>query len=285
MYPLFTSKQNKIIFGRIVNPTFYLWNSSNFENTIKWQSDTIAVDGFSTDWKNNLRYYNEDTKMRYGITNDSVNLYFCFQVADRMMQMKIIRAGMDVTLKTKTKPKRTATISFPLPENSTNDLTKKSVQSGESFLLKQNFLLSDKQAVATGFSLTNGTIDDKNQKSIAYKINWDKGDLMNCEFRIPLIELFDKDFKLNLLANQDIALLVTINALDKPETKEKDRDDSEQRSPENGMNNSYDYQQMGGNGAGGLQGNQSNSMHTQFRSPLYEIQTLKYKFRLCPHLN
>ncbi len=256
-------------------------SAQSYENTIKWQSDTLNIDGFSGDWKNNLRFYNEETKMRYGITNDSSNLYLCFQIADRSIQKKIMHAGMSVDFKLKTKPKRTASIDFPLPDKSSSDIQNKPGQPNESPKMKEKYLLSNKEAQVSGFVSTNGIIDTQNQKNIQLTINWDKGDLMNYELRIPLEELFGKNYKLSDVSSQDIALQATVNALERPKNTAKDDDTGNQRSMSEGYEGNSGYQQMGEMGSGNYPGGHANRMNPQFRSYLFESQILKNKFKLC----
>src|SRR3954468_760069 len=83
--------------------------------TAKWKSNMV-VDGSASDWKLPLSFYNSETKLFFGIGNDSANLYLSFQSNDEGNQVKINCAGMSISLFSKGKNKCDATINFPLTD-------------------------------------------------------------------------------------------------------------------------------------------------------------------------
>ena len=90
----------------------FIWVTPLFlnaqDNLIARQYSSVKIDGLSDEWIDNLRYFDSETQLYYGITNDENNLYLCFFTASQTMQMKMFRSGVKIELKTKTKPKRTA---------------------------------------------------------------------------------------------------------------------------------------------------------------------------------
>ena len=78
-----------------------------------WLSHPIQVDGKLLEWPTDMQFYNSNTELAYTIANDSSNLYLCFQVFDELMQMKILKAGMVVSVDTNGKKKEHIIIQYP----------------------------------------------------------------------------------------------------------------------------------------------------------------------------
>src|SRR4051794_25538365 len=75
----------------------------------------VTIDGNDSDW-HSLNFYDDETQLNFGIANDSNNIYLCFATAHQSAEMKLMRAGMKITLSTKSKPKHEASIVYPLPQ-------------------------------------------------------------------------------------------------------------------------------------------------------------------------
>lgn len=69
-------------------------------------ASVIKIDGDASEWHLPLRFYDNSTKLFFDFSNDDNNLYLCFQSKDDAEQMKIMRAGITITLSTKGKGKR-----------------------------------------------------------------------------------------------------------------------------------------------------------------------------------
>lgn len=80
------------------------------EPTSEWAKNKITVDGNANDWGLPLKNFDNDTQLFFEIKNDDKNLYLCFQSKDQESQVKIIRAGMKITLSSKINGKHKATI-------------------------------------------------------------------------------------------------------------------------------------------------------------------------------
>src|ERR1700759_2430565 len=84
--------------------------------TAKWMTQPVIIDGQNTEWGQSLNFYDEDTKLSFALGNDSNNIYLCFESESGPNQMKVTRAGMNITLSAKGKTKHEVSIAYPLPQ-------------------------------------------------------------------------------------------------------------------------------------------------------------------------
>ncbi|WP_166586230.1 hypothetical protein [Mucilaginibacter agri] len=84
------------------------------DNTLKAPPTEITIDGSLKDWGDSLRYYNEDKKIYYTLANDKDNLYMAIRVNDRTEQIRIIGAGLTLSVNPKGKKKEQYSITFPV---------------------------------------------------------------------------------------------------------------------------------------------------------------------------
>ena len=72
-------------------------------------SDTLAVkhllDGSIDEWPVNKFETNKETSVQYAVDNDDKNLYMALKITDNMMQMKMMRMGMNMYIDAKGKKK------------------------------------------------------------------------------------------------------------------------------------------------------------------------------------
>lgn len=83
-------------------------------NTLQPPPADIKIDGDLKDWGDSLRYFNADKKIYYTLANDKNNLYMVVRVNDRTEQIRIIRAGLTLSINTKGKKKEESSITFPV---------------------------------------------------------------------------------------------------------------------------------------------------------------------------
>ncbi len=84
--------------------------------------EPITADAKVGDWgAKPFVLYNVDTKLKYGFAYDDKFLYLCFQSEDKMNQMKIMQAGMNVMLNIKATKKATISIDYPLKKEISAD--------------------------------------------------------------------------------------------------------------------------------------------------------------------
>src|ERR1700712_1677740 len=74
----------------------------------------IAIDGDIKEWGDSLSYYNKEKQLNYGIANDAENLYVAIRIKDRSEQIRVLRAGLTLSIDTRGKKKETFSITFPV---------------------------------------------------------------------------------------------------------------------------------------------------------------------------
>jgi hypothetical protein len=188
-----------------------------------------VIDGQSNEWEQPLNFYDDKTKLLFAIANDSSNIYFCFESKDPLNQMKLMRAGMKVTLSLKGKTKHNASVEFPLPQSQQvaennnaennamqntkdNDNTSYQHQDHDSEYFRKNFILNHLMMDAEGFASGNGIVPVKNPSGINAAINWDSSSDLVYELAIPVKEFFGDGYTAKN-ATDEITLNVEVNAL------------------------------------------------------------------------
>ncbi|MGE0089576.1 MAG: hypothetical protein AB7S50_08915 [Bacteroidales bacterium] len=267
---------------KIIVLLFFLWMSTPLvnaqENLNIWQGSPVKIDGLSDEWIDNLRYFDSETQLYYGVTNDENNLYLCFFTASQMMQMKMFRTGVKIELKTKTKPKRTAQIIYPKKDTSSFQMRSKPAEGetqaekpqgqntgGQGRNMAKHFLDNNPTFTSEGFVSFNGTYPIVNEKGISLAINWDDRKRMAYEIVIPLNELFGEGFSLDEVSNDEIKLKVHIDAMEIPSQLGQ--------RPGGGP-------QGGGMPQGVNQGQGAGGQSQEDRAFLFQQQTLKHDFLL-----
>jgi hypothetical protein len=248
------------------------------DNLNVWQNSPVKIDGLSDEWIDNLRYYDDETQLYYGITNDENNLYLCFFTANQMMQMKMFRSGVTIEIKTKSKPKRTASILYPKKDTSTFQMRSKPAEGepqgerqqnqnagGQGRNMTKRFLENNPTFVSEGFVTLKGTYPTTNENGISLAINWDEKRRMSYEIVIPLKEIFGEGFSLDEVSKNEIKLKVSIEAMEIPSQ-------SGQR-PAGGQPGGHMPQ-------GGNQGQGAGGQTQEDRAFLFQPQTLNYDFLL-----
>ncbi|MBN2519106.1 MAG: hypothetical protein JXB17_01260 [Bacteroidales bacterium] len=260
--------------------TFTCCQAAN--DTLRWQSEKITVDGYNSEWGSTLQYYDAETKLLYDMRNDSTNLYMTFETPDKMMQMKLMQVGFKISFKIKTKPKIVASIVFPkLPENA---FKKEDIQTSNrpnSSFIKEKFLIYNDPATIEGFLYSFGSIfkENPNEDEILFSINWDNSDVMIYELKIPLREFYGDDFKFSEITQNDISLQAEIEALEETDMSGgMPRGDMKSSSPGGRMPPSGG---MHGGSMGGPPGGMNQPpRNNQKIMPLFQKQSFSHKFNL-----
>jgi hypothetical protein len=65
----------------------------------------IVIDGDIKEWGDSLRYYNAEKKINYAIANTKDTLYMAVRINDRSEQIRILKAGLTITIDPKGKKK------------------------------------------------------------------------------------------------------------------------------------------------------------------------------------
>ncbi|OEK06575.1 hypothetical protein BFP71_02570 [Roseivirga misakiensis] len=188
---------------------------------------TTAIDGLSTEWSKDLLTFDRKTQFTTAVRNDTENLYILFQTSDRFTMNKLLQAGMEVTLKSKTKPKLNAKLSFPLAIETASDVVdgyKGSGSQDDDASFEKRFLermtlqmMGKNEARLKGFSSGNGRFSLNKLPGVEVALAKDETKeilTLSYEMKIPLATLFgtnpewDKVYK--------TALNIKINVNDIP---------------------------------------------------------------------
>jgi len=185
----------------------------------------VKVDGNADEWAQPLRFYDNDSKLFYSFVNDDKTLYLCFATDDEVNQAKIMRAGIKVSLSTKTKDKHKVSIDFPViakAEDSarTEEKPRTPGQKFDRGDFKTAFLAHHTTMEIKGFSTKDGVININDNSGINVAMNWDAANKCIYEVAIPLKELYGEGYTADDIA-KDISLTAEINALKKGEGGDK----------------------------------------------------------------
>jgi hypothetical protein len=198
-------------------------------NVLQAPPASIKIDGDASEWGDSLRYYNAEKKLNYTLANDKENIYMAVKVTEHSQQVRLMGAGLTLSVNTKGKKSNTFTFTFPVAEagaaghfNPGALGVKKADGSDESVtqqdrddLLKAR-LTKLRNINVTGFKdIEDGIITTSNTYGIKVAINYDAAGNLVYEAAIPL--KFFGDFKID---KDEWAFNIKINGLAKPEAGE-----------------------------------------------------------------
>lgn len=180
-------------------------------STAKWTMQPVTIDGAAEEWHQPLNFYDSETKLLFAISNDSANIYLCFEAKDNMTQMKIMRGGMRVELDTKGRNGKSASIDFPLPpkereEMGEGDNSHPGSEGGDTSMhggfgsgirgaemWHQRFLTNNITMELKGFASLNGIVPVRG-RDISVAMNWDDAANLFYEIKIPISQLLDDGY-------------------------------------------------------------------------------------------
>lgn len=185
----------------------------------KWQAQPIVIDGDRADWGSIPRFFDSQSNVQYEFRNDAKNLFLIVRTTDRAAQMQMMRGGFALKLKVKTKIPTRCSITFPaqkmgMPPQQLNNKGDESQMLIEKTAPKPGPMPKD-SVVLDGFKFTNGTIssEDKDENKISFARNKGSREQLVYELRIPLCEIYGKDFVFENEVSLPIQLQITINEL------------------------------------------------------------------------
>lgn len=185
----------------------------------------IIVDGNDSEWSS-LNFYDGETQLNFAIANDSNNIYLCFATNSQPAEMKLMHAGMKITLSTKGKSKHEASILYPLPQakqpgfgdsadnKNMNDNGARPVFNKETF--RQNYIAHHAIMQLNGFATINDEVPVKDSL-IQVAINWDTTSNLIYEVAIAKKEFFGAGYTAKN-DKEEITLSVELNGLLHSET-------------------------------------------------------------------
>lgn len=250
-----------------------------------WPSKPVKADGNSNEWSIPLRFYDQDSKLCYSVTNDSANLYLCIRAADEQIQMKILRAGMQLWIDTTGKNKQQVGILFPFTSTGRNAPPEiiPNQKPGVN-AMREELIGKYNEMQLKGFKPPIGGLTPlKNDYDISVGINRDSTNLMIYEAVIP----FKTFYKQTLSASDStkiFGITIIVNALQMSGSKPDGdmpsggefgggRDMQGGGGPPNGMKG-------GGGPPNGMQGGGGPPMQGSSGSSLTQANTIKMRINI-----
>ncbi len=162
-----------------------------------WQQQAVTIDGRPTEWKLPLKYFDEESKLQYAVSNDFQNIYFCFRATQQETQVKLLRGGMQLWIDTTGQNQHNVGLMFPLSmalRKANPDEVEPPVKGKQDVAgFKNKYLNGYKEMDLAGFKTgINGMSPIKNKAGIEAAINWDTTDILTYEVKIPF-RTFYKD--------------------------------------------------------------------------------------------
>ena len=154
---------------------------------------SIAVDGDIGEWGDSLRYYYTQKHWNYAIANTKDTLYFAIRFNDRVDQMRVLRAGLTISIDPNGRKKEAFSITFPLnmdnglPVSSLHDTgAVESVKQERDELMRER-LTNLRGIRAVGFKdIDYEMITTANTYGIKAAVDYDDKGYLVCEAAIPL---------------------------------------------------------------------------------------------------
>jgi YD repeat-containing protein len=221
---------------------------------LKMPPGNITVDGNLKDWGDSLRYFDVETNIRYTFANDKDNLYFAVRINDRSEAIRILKAGITLSIDPKGKKKDAYSITFPInvqegnlsspiQQNGINEVT----QADRDELLRET-ITTLRGIKIEGFKDIEGDmITTSNTYGIQTAINYDTNGNLVCEEAVPL-----KFFHLDGRSKAEWLFNVKINGIERPiQNKSSDSDAGGMGSGGRGGRGGGGHGSHGNRGGGG----------------------------------
>ena len=221
-----------------------------------WQATPIVVDGDSKDWPSPYPNYDSKAKLGYATSNDRKYLYVTAETGDELTEMKILKAGMIVSIDTGGGKDAGFNISYPL-QNDNADIEVPKRASGDkdasSHMEKRMSKTINKAANdATQFSLDGFpgcaggyVVAQTTPCGIQVKARIDEYNELVWEAIIPIKVLYNKDSLTDAEAGKAISVCFQVKSLKSPK---KEAENAAANNMSSGMGGG---QGMGGRGGGG----------------------------------
>ncbi len=214
-------------------------------NILQLPPANVKVDGDLKEWGDSLRYYNTEKKLNYTLANDNDNLYLAIRINDHSEQMRVMNAGLTLSVNTKGKKKEMYSITFPVADGSAAPMLARAgadqITPEDREELMRARLTKLRNIKVIGFPDIEGeNITTSNTYGIKTALNYaDTGDLVY-EASIPL-----KFFHAEAPDKTEWAFNIRINGIGKPEGRGNPQNEGQMGGGRGGM---------GGGGMGGGRG-------------------------------
>ena len=191
-----------------------------------WPVQPVVIDGDNKDWPSPYPNYDAKGMVAYATSNDRHYVYITVETGDEITQMKILKAGMTVSVDTSGKKDPQFNINYPLPnDNEMLDLPQpvKGQKGGmhmEKQLTHQVKRIMDQatQFTLEGFRGCNGgfLIAQNVPCGVKVKAGIDEFSELVWEAAIPVSALYGKDSLTVAEAGKPITVCVAIKGMKAP---------------------------------------------------------------------
>lgn len=154
----------------------------------------MTIDGEASEWKQPFRYYDGATKLEFSFRNNSRYLFLCIKTSDEMAQVRVLNAGLELSVSTS--KKFYSSISFPMkreknsaqPAEFLNQDRQKRVDRSE---IKRLMVAEIKTMKIEGFkSLPSGIYSTDIPEGVKTATAIDTTGALIVEYRIPFSLLY-----------------------------------------------------------------------------------------------
>ncbi len=218
-----------------------------------WQATPLVIDGDNPDWPSPYPNYDAKAKIAYATSNDGRYIYLTVETGDELTQMKMLRAGMTVSIDTDGKKGDTYNINFPLEsDNMPLEMPEPDGKQHAAMHTEQQMRQQVKKGLehTTQYSLSGfGSCDGGYSISqvapcgikLAMKLNSYKE--LVWEAAIPVKAIFNRDSLNATDAGKTINMCVAVNAIKPPKS-----------APVENANNGMNQSMGSGGNRGGMGG-------------------------------
>ena len=235
-----------------------------------WQAQPIVIDGDSKDWPSPYPNYDPNSLVAYATSNDKYNLYVTMETGDELVQMKILKRGMIVSIDTGGKKDPQLHINYPLEnDNDPLDLMKDDNGTKSSYHSKHidrqfegkidKNLREATQFSTEGFNKCNGgyLISQTTPCGIKIRAKIDEYKELVWEAVIPFKAIYGIDSISEKEAGKPISVCFAVKAFKNPGSKPAENNSGMNNNMSAGAGGRGGGMRGGGGGGGGRSRSQS----------------------------
>ena len=192
-----------------------------------WQAQPVVIDGDNKEWPSPYPNYDSKGKIAYATSNDRKYVYITMETGDELTQVKILRAGMTVSIDTSGKKEPQFSINYPLAnDNEMLELPQPSRGEKGAHMEKQlthqikKLMEQANQFTLEGFSNCSGgfAVSQNTPCGIRVRASIDEYSELVWEAAIPVKALFNKDSLTLAEAGKPISVCMAIKGLKQPKS-------------------------------------------------------------------
>lgn len=182
--------------------TFLLINSKSFSQSINFANTKINVDGNEIEWHNYKQNAEEYSKTNYSVAIDNRYFYFFCKFKEKSTQMKVLRAGLEISIDTSGKNANNVSVIFPYSsDRENNDMYSHSFTGikadmdfeASKFSLIEKCVRIKLNGMKNG--LSDAMLNKTNSVNVLAAVNFDSQNNLIYELAIPINLIFEGNIK------------------------------------------------------------------------------------------